>query len=130
MTGTIGDLLCLREEFVDVAIKFKLSNVPDRHLIFRPDLGCIKDVKVKIVFLIFRNDLNPKVPLWVSPVVDCFHEVLPMEVRILSGQLESLIPHEGMDTQVRRKVELDEMPLASGIYELESIDAKSLHHPV
>ena len=52
-----------------------------------------------------------------------------MEVWVLAGDLESFIPHETMNSELRCPVELDEMTFPFGIDEGERIDTESLHHP-
>lgn len=57
-------------------------------------------------------------------------KILAVEVRILACQLESLVPHEAVNAELRSPVELDEMSLALGILKSERVYSKSLHHAV
>jgi hypothetical protein len=42
-------LFNLREEFINVAIKFELANVTDRHVFFRPDFRRVENIEVKVI---------------------------------------------------------------------------------
>ena len=52
-----------------------------------------------------------------------------MEVWILPGDLEGLIPHQTVDSELRCPVKLDEMTLSFSVNEGERVDAEPLHHP-
>ena len=52
-----------------------------------------------------------------------------MEVRILTTNLESFIPHQAMNSEFRFPVELNEMTFSFRIDERERVDAEPLHHP-
>ena len=52
-----------------------------------------------------------------------------MKVWVLTGDLESLIPHQAADSELRRPMELDEMAFPFSVDERERVDAEALHHP-
>lgn len=80
VTCTEGRLLDLREELIHRAVENKLSYRLDRNELFRPNLGSIKDIKVKVMFILLFKDLDCEGPLWRAPIFDCLVEVLPVEV--------------------------------------------------
>ena len=96
---TEGDLLCLAEVVVNIAIQFEPTNVPNRHQVLGPNLGGIQNVKVEAVLVFLCNDLDAEFPHGEALVRDSFIEVLAVEVRILSSKLECLVPHQGMNSE-------------------------------
>lgn len=55
MAGTESDLLSLREVLVGVPVELKFAYILDGHQLFRPNLGCVKNVKFELVFLSGRG---------------------------------------------------------------------------
>lgn len=53
-----------------------------------------------------------------------------MEVRVLSGNLESLIPHKRMNAEMRNPVVLDKCALAFLVDESECMNTETLHHTI
>lgn len=51
-----------------------------------------------------------------------------MEVRVLSGNFEGLIPHKRMTAEMRNPVVLDKSALAFLIDKSEGMDTETLHH--
>ena len=149
MARAESSLLSFREELVDNLVQDHFADRNDRYKIFWPNLCCIEDVEVKTVLLSIRNDLETKRPLWRSSVLDGFFKVLAMEVwqyaapfpvnidpdgsnmiltRILSTDLQSLVPHQAVNTKLGQPVELHEEPLVLGIDQGVGIDPETLHH--
>ena len=57
-------------------------------------------------------------------------KVAAKEVRVVSLELERLVPNECVCTEMRLPVELDEGTQSVAVDEDESVDAESLHHTV
>jgi hypothetical protein len=74
------DLFHFREELVNLAIENEFSNGLQRDKLLRPNLGCIKNVEVKIVLLFFWDSLNSQCILGVGSVLNSFVEVLSVEI--------------------------------------------------
>ena len=74
------DLLRLREILVDSPIQNHLANLDEGHLFFRPYLRRVQNVKVKLILILLRDDLNGKRPLWRGTILYCLVEILPMKV--------------------------------------------------
>lgn len=53
MASCKRSLLGVRKIFIDIAVEFELSNVPDRHAFLRPVFGRIEDVEIKVFALRF-----------------------------------------------------------------------------
>jgi hypothetical protein len=51
-----------------------------------------------------------------------------MEVGVDAGDLDGLVPHEGVDAERGLPVELDEAAAALGVDEAEGVDAEAVHH--
>lgn len=97
VAGTECHLLGLREVLVNVAVELELANVSNRYLFFRPDLGSVKNIELKVILLRFSKSLNAELPPGILARANSVIEVLPMEVRVLSTDLESFVPHQRMD---------------------------------
>lgn len=120
----------LGKVLVRVTVKFQLADVPDGDLLLGPDLGCVENVELKVVLLGLWDNLDTKVPLWIGLVLNGFPQILTVEVRILTGQLQSFIPDKTVDTQVRGEVELDKVAFTLGVHQSVCVDTKALHHSV
>ncbi|KAI9166472.1 LOW QUALITY PROTEIN: putative two component histidine kinase [Paramyrothecium foliicola] len=125
-----GDLLGLGEELIDVAVELELSDVSNGDDVLGPDLGGVENVKVELVLAGLGQNLDTKLPLGVGAVLNGLHEVLAVEVGVLAGQLEGLVPDERVDAQLRGEVKLDKGALALCVDEGEGVDAEALHHAV
>ena len=130
MAGTEGDLFGLGEELVDVAVQFELADHTQGHLLFRPDLSGIEDVELKLILVLLGDGLDGKIPLGIGLVVDGLHQVLAVEVGILTRQLQGLVPDERVHSEVRDPVELDKVALSLLVDQRERVDTEALHHTV
>lgn len=130
VAGAEGDLFGLGEVLVDIPVELELSDVSDGDQLFRPHLGSIKDVELKVVLLGFGNDLDTELPLRVRTALNGGPEILAVEVGILSCNLQGLVPHEAVDTELGSEDELDKVPLALVVNEGVGVDTETLHHAV
>ena len=147
VAGAEGDLLSLGKELVDITIQAQLPDVPHRNQILWPDFGGVEYIKIKLVLIRFREDLDSELPLRVASVFNGFHQVLSVEIGILTGQLESLIPYEGVHAELGSPHKLDKVAFAFGVEQCEcynmsavcniitripqqTINTKALHHTV
>ena len=73
--------------------------------------------------------LNTEPPLGICTRGDRLFEVFPVEVWILPRDLESFIPHQAMNAELRCPVELDEVAFPFSIDERKRVDTEALHHP-
>lgn len=128
MSSAKGNLLRLGEEFVNIPVEFKLSNVSNWKNIFRPDLSGIEDVKVKLILSTLRADLYTEFPSRGHALVNSSVEIFSMEVGILTTDLQRLVPNKRVNSKGWCKVELDKRTDAVRVEKSKSIDAKSLHH--
>lgn len=85
-------LFSLGEVLINDTVELHGTNVADGELVFRPELGGIERVKLKLVKVCFRNSLDTKLPLGVCSVRDRFFKILAVIVRILTSELQSFIP--------------------------------------
>lgn len=51
-----------------------------------------------------------------------------MEVRVLTGDLESFIPHQTMDAKLGCEMELDKVSLSSFVDQSIGVHTETLHH--
>lgn len=107
-----------------------MTNVPDGDQLLGPDFRRVQDVEFKVVFLALRDDLDTKLPLWVSAALDRLPWILAMGVWVLASNFECFIPYEAVHAELGCEVELDKVPLALVVDEREGVDAKALHHTV
>lgn len=77
-----SNLLGLRKELVWITVQLELTNVSNWNQVFRPDLGGIEDVEVKVILIGLRNDLNTELPFGVCAALDSLPEILAMEIGI------------------------------------------------
>lgn len=145
MARAESNLLGFCEELVNIAVKHELSDGVDGHKVRRPDLGSVKNVEVKVIFILLLDDLNRECPFWVSPIVNGLVQVFPMEIwdtvstsihdlrndehtRILTIDFESLIPHQAVDAQLGSHVEFNENAFLFGVDQRVGIHPKALYH--
>lgn len=114
-----SDLLGFGEELIDIAVEGEFTNVASGDEIFWPDLGCIKNVEIELILIGLGNNLDTELPLGVGTVLDGFHEILAVEVGVLTSKLQGLIPNKGVNTELRGPDELDKVTLALVVNERE-----------
>lgn len=130
MTGAEGNLFCLGKKFIHVAVQLQFANDTERDKILWPNLRGIQNVKIKIILVLFRDNLYGKVPFGVSLIVNGLHQVFAMEVRILAPELQGLVPDQRMHAQMGDPVEFDEMALSLLVDKRICVDSKALHHAI
>lgn len=99
MSCTESTLLGLREELVDIPVELQLADVFHGEELLGPHFSSIKDVKIELVLTKLGADLNAKFPGWEDSHINGSHQVLAMEVGVLTGDLQRLIPDERMNTK-------------------------------
>jgi len=130
VAGAEGNLLSLGEVLINVAVELEFTDVAEGNLLNRPDLGSIKNVKLKVVLIRLLDKLDVHVPFGVGTRIDCGVEILAVEVRILTSKLESLVPDKAVYTKMWSEVELDKSALALVVVKSVGVDTESLHHTV
>lgn len=78
--GAKRDLFHFRKKFVDHSIQHHLPDNMKRDQLFRPYFCRVKRVKLEVVLLSLRDNLDTELPLWKSTVLNCLREVLSMKV--------------------------------------------------
>ena len=130
MGSAEGDLLGLGEILIWVAVQLELSNVADWKVLLRPKLGGVKRVEIEVVRHRLGHYLDSKLPLGERTSLDRGPQIVTVEIRVLTSDLQSLVPHEGMHSQFRSEVELDQVAFALGVLQRVGVDTKALHHAV
>lgn len=92
--------------------------------------GAVKNVKVERLLLFLRDELHAELVRRVGSGFDRIRKVAAEVVRVLSAELERLVPNETVRAQMRLPVEFDEGTLAFGVDEDEGVDAEALDHAV
>ena len=72
------------EILVDSAVKDELAQGDQRNFVDRPELGGIQNVKVEVMFVFVRDDLNSEGPLSGTAALNRLFEIFAMEVCRLS----------------------------------------------
>src|SRR5690554_7367395 len=130
MGGAEGHLLGLGKEVVRVAVEHQPADRRYRHQLLRNDLGRIQQIEAEFSRILLGDQLHAEGPLRVFPGINRLPQVAAMEVRIGTGNLHRLIPHQRMGAQLGGEVEFDEGGLALPGHEAEGVHAKALHHAV
>jgi hypothetical protein len=78
--STERDLLYLWEKFLRCTIQNQLPDFFKGNQFLRPYFGCVKNVKIKVMFLGSRNGLNAELPLRKGSIFYSLIQVFPMEV--------------------------------------------------
>lgn len=130
MTRAICHLLSFGKVFIHISVELELAYVPDWHKLFRPNFGRIKNVEIEVVLVFLWDELDAKLPVRKSAVVDGLVQVLTMEIRILSRQFECFVPDKRMNTEFWREDEFDKGALALCVDKRVCVYTKSLHHTI
>lgn len=80
VAGAKSNLLRLGEVLVNGPVENKFANGLQRNELLGPNLGGIENVEVKVVLVLFSDNLDAKRPLRVSAVVDGLVQVFTVEV--------------------------------------------------
>ena len=129
VTGMERHLLGLREEAVRVPVERQPAHPLHRDELLRHELGRVEQVEVERVLVGLGDDLQAELPFRKRARLDGLPEIAAMKVGILAGDLDRLVPEQGVDAQEGLPVELDEARGALGVHQLEGVDAEALHHP-
>lgn len=97
--------------------------------LFWPNLGSIKNIEVKIGFLSL-NSLNSKVPLRVRAIINGFHQILAVKVRILTCKLQGFVLSKRVDSEFRYEMKIHEITFALLDDQSIDTDTESLHHAI
>ena len=127
MADMEGGLLGLGKEVVGVAVEGHLAELLHRHQLFGDDLGRVEQVEVELVLIGLFNHLHAQFPLEVVAHFDGLPHVTAVEVRVLAGQLQRLIPDQREGTGDGLPVEFDEAAGALGIDQAEGVHAEAFH---
>ena len=123
-----SNLLGFCEEVVGVAIEYHFADRPHGNFFFRNQLSGIEQVKVKLKFVFFLNNLHAQFKLGIIALFDRIPQIAAAKIRIFAGEFLCFIPHQRMHAQNRLPVELDKARFAFGVDKAESMHAKALHH--
>ncbi len=124
-----GHLLGLGEEVVRIAVQDQAPDRAHRHQFLRNQLGGVEHVEdLEGGRLLLGKYLQAELPFREVAGLDRLPQVAPVEIRVGAGQLDGLVPDQGMGALERRPVELAEARLAPGIDQAEGVHAEALHH--
>lgn len=130
MTCTVCHLLSFGEVFIHISIQLELTHISDWNKLFRPDFCCIENIEVELMLITLRYELDAELPVGKGTIVDSFVEILAMEIRILTSQLQCFVPNKRVNAKFWCEDEFDECALAFRINERVCIDSEPLHHAV
>jgi hypothetical protein len=130
MRGAEGHLLRLGEKVVGIPVEHQSSHRHERHQFLGNDLGGIEHVETESLRLLLRDDLKPQFVLRIRAGLDRFPQIAAMKIRIGTGNLHGLVPHQRMGAGLRRPMELHEMRLSLVVDEAVGVDAKTLHRAI
>ena len=82
------------------------------------------------MILRFLKSLDAESPCREHPLTDSIVEVFTVEIWILAGQLQCLIPHKGVNTKIWGEMKFYKVSLAFGAGEGVHIDTQTLHQSV
>ena len=122
------NLLRLREEIVRIAVQHHLPDRPQRHELFRDDLGRVEDVEAEALGVLLAEYLHAQLPFRIGARLYGFPQVPAVKIRVGAGDLDRLVPRERVRSGHRIPVKFNEARLARRVHEAERVHAESLHH--
>ena len=122
-----GDLLSLGMEVVWVPVEGQLTDLLERVVGVRPDLGDVVDIESVFSGVSDRHDLDEPGPGWEVSVLDVVEEVHGGEVLGPHAHLSGLLVGEVLDALVGLEVVLDEVGLTLGVHPFEGVGSVSIH---
>ena len=94
VSGMKCHLLCFGKIVVRVAIEGEFADDLHRHHRFRNQFGGIEQVEVELVLIRFGHYLHPKLPLRVPALIYRVPQVAPVEICVLAGEFDGLVPYQ------------------------------------
>ena len=125
--GCEGRLLDLSEVVLRVAVERHASELHQRVVCLRPDLGHVKDVPLIVCRICSRHDLCAHSPGWEIALGNVVEEVTGGIVGVLHSHLGGLLSCEILDTLLCLEVEFDVVDLACIVEELVGVAAVAVH---
>ncbi|CCK06684.1 hypothetical protein BN128_514 [Cronobacter sakazakii 696] len=123
-------LFVFGEEVIRVAVQHHFADQLHRHQLFRDELGGIEEVKIKLKFVLFRDQLHAEFIFGVVARFDGLPQIATVEIRIAPGEFLRFIPDKRRFTRHRLPVEAHKGAFAFGVDKAESVNAKAFHGAV
>lgn len=124
--ATDHDLLSLGEVVRGVLIQSQNSQRVQRGKLLRNDLGRVQNIESEFESLVFLDNLSIELPLRVVPRGDGVPEIRTVIVRVLSGDMLSLVPHQTGLALLGLPVPLDELRATVVGHETECVNTKAV----
>src|SRR6202044_1842824 len=90
--STERHLLRFSEEVVDEPVEDEPSDAPDRHFFLGYDLGRVEDVERETISELLVEELEPKLPLGRSALVDSVPQVATVKIRVSAIDFDRFVP--------------------------------------
>ena len=120
-------LFVLGKEIVRVAIEHHFADQLHRNQLLGNKLGRIQQIEIEFEFVLFRDQLKPKLVFRVISRFDGFPQFTAVEIRITPGQLLGFIPHQRGFTRNRLPVKAHKGGFTFGVNQAEGVNTKSFH---
>src|SRR5580698_9955888 len=88
--GTERNLLGFREEVIGIAVQNHAAHRSDLYELLWNQLGRVQHIEAEAIRLLFRQDLDPELPLGIVARLDRFPQIPAMKIRITPGDLDGL----------------------------------------
>lgn len=125
--GAEGDLLDFGKVVYGVSVEGQSTDPLNGDQVLGNELGRVEQVEVEFVLVFLLDQLDTKIPLGVGASLDSVIEISSVEVGILAGELECLVPDERVCTEMRHPVVLDESGFAFSVDKTEGVNTETLH---
>lgn len=116
-----SDLLDLGKVVFGVLVEHDLADWAERELVMRPDLGQVKHGVTEVLGLLLAHDLHGHGPAGVLALFNLLKQLLVVDVWVLARELDTLFLGVEAGALVGADVDLNVVPLALVVDELEGV---------
>ena len=127
MSGLESDTLGLGEVICRVGVQSHLSKDGNGDKLLRDPLGSIQDIEAECQLLIFIHDLDSKLILRISAVLDSIPKIFAVVVRVLAIDGLGFFPQQTCGALLRLPVPSDELAVALFSDHAHGMNTKATH---
>ena len=130
VAGVEADLLRLDKEVVWVAVQDHAADGQDGHKLFWNEFGGVQQVNAQLGLFAHLHQLHAQFPLRELATLNRVPQITAVKVRVLARYFLRFVPCHAVQAELGPPVKLHKTGLTMGIYQLEGVHAKTLHHAV
>jgi hypothetical protein len=126
VSATYHDLLSLGKVIDGICIQSQHTKRIERGILLWDDLGRVKNVESEGESLVFVENLDVELPLWIVARLNGVPEILSVEVGILASNVLGFVPDQAGFPLLGLPVPFDKLALSFVVYKSKRVDSMAV----